>query len=215
MNKAIYTAIISPYEELKEPAIIPAGFDFICFTDQPITSKVWQIRKIEIEAGLTAQRMARKIKILPHIFLPLYDYTFWLDASFQINIDLNIFWNKYFKSPFSCPAHPIRHCWQQEVQSCIANRRGNAEEIQRQGFEYRLQGVPTFKGIITSGVLLREKNEACINLCNEWWEELSKYSARDQISFARVALNHEYWRFKWDYSQSRELKYIKHFHLRH
>ena len=212
MNKAIYTAIIGNYEELKEPTVITPGFDYICFTDQPLKSKVWQIRKIEVEPELTPQRMARKIKILPHIFLPLYDFTFWLDASFQINCDLTKF-VKYFQSPFTAPAHPLRFCWIQEANSCIANKRGNAAEITKQREDYKALNVPQSRGIITSGILMRDKES--IDLCNEWWAEVEKYSTRDQLAFARVGQGHKHFLFRWDYSQSKELKYIKHFHLRH
>ena len=212
--KAIYTAIIGNYEELKEPTAITPGFDYICFTDQPLKSKVWQIRKIEVEPGLTPQRMARKIKILPHIFLPSYTFTFWLDASFQINCDLTKFVN-YFKPPLTCPAHPLRHCWLQEANSCIANKRGNAEDIARQRDDYKALEVPQARGIITSGLLMRDNSTECIDMCNDWWAEVEKYSTRDQLAFARIGREHNHHLFRWDYSQSKELKYIRHFHLRH
>jgi hypothetical protein len=117
VNKVCFTALFSNYEELKTPAIIPDNFDFVCFTDQNITSKVWKI--IKMEPDLPAQRMARKIKILPHVYLPDYEYTFWLDASFQINGNLNDFWNAHFKSPLTAPAHPIRNCVYREIESSL------------------------------------------------------------------------------------------------
>lgn len=217
MNKACFTAIVGNYEDLKEPAVKPPGWDFICFTDQDIKNTSWQI--VHIDPDLSPQRMARKIKLLPHIYLPDYQYTLWLDASFKINVDLNTLWAKFFRSPFSCPSHPIRRCVFQEVESCIANRRGDAREIREQGNKYKAEGVQRLGGIITSGILFREKTDTCIKLCNEWWEELSRHSTRDQISFAKVSqgykLGQDFHNFVWDYSQSRELKYIKHYHLRH
>jgi len=213
MNKVCFTAIFGDYEELKTPSVPQTGFDFICFTDQPLKSDVWKI--IQIKPDLPSQRMARMVKILPHVFLPQYEYTFWLDASFQINIDLNLFWNKYFKASLSAPAHPIRNCVYREIASCIANKRGDEEQLRNQELVYKRENIPAFNGIITSGVLMRQKTPACIKYCDDWWEELSKHSARDQVAFAKISVNWQYNTFVWDYSQSKELKYYKHYHKRH
>ncbi len=229
VNKACYTAIFSNYEDLKDPVQgsyfirdgdnkkeVPfhEGFDFYCFTDQPLVSNVWKIIQIT-DYNLSPQRMARQVKLLPHKFLPEYEFTFWLDASFQINIDLNVFWDRHFKSPFTAPDHPLRNCVYREVQSCIVNKRGDHEQIRQQGELYRKLNVPSFNGIITSGVLMRQKTIGCMNMCDEWWEELCKHSARDQIAFANISRGWRYYTFKWDYSSSKELIYRKHYHKRH
>lgn len=213
MNKCCYTALIGNYEELKPPTKISAGWDYICFTDQDIKSDIWQIRKIS--AGDHPQRRAREIKLQPHIFLPEYEYVLWLDAAFQINLDLNKFWDNYFKSPLTAPAHPIRNCVYMEVKSCLVNRRGDADEVIRQGQAYEKEGIPKLKGIITSGVLMRQMTPDCIDLCNRWWQEVCKHSTRDQIAFAKVSIGFTFHTFRWDYSQSKELKYTKHFKHRH
>ncbi len=212
-NKAVYTAIIGNYEELKEPSVTQTGFDFYCFTDQDIKSDTWNI--IKIEPDLEPQRMARKIKLLPHVYLPNYEYTFWLDAAFKININLDDWWNKHFKGYFTVPSHPIRKCVYGEMRSVIVNRRADAEEVKKQEIAYKERGMPSMNGIITSGVLMRRNTQECVNLCNEWWEELSNYSTRDQIAFAFVCRKYQYFVYRWDYSQSKELSYIKHFKYRH
>jgi hypothetical protein len=212
-NKCCYTALFSDYEDLKTPAVVPEDWDFICFTDQPLKSDVWKI--IQIKPDLPSQRMARMVKLLPHVFLPEYEYTFWLDASFQINVNLNDLWNRWFKPPFCCPAHPIRNCVYREIQSCIVNKRGDEAQLEHQRNEYKKLKVPEFGGIITSGVLMRQKTVGCMKMCDEWWEELSKYSARDQVAFANISRGWKFNTFIWDYSQSKELKYFKHYNKRH
>ena len=206
------TGITTPYDDLKTPTIVTPGWRYICYTDQILTDPVWEIKQIDLT--MEPQRMARYIKLMFHKFV-YSEYSLWLDASFQININLELFWARCFKSPFTAPAHPIRNCVYREVASCIANRRGDEVEIFNQGEEYKRLKVPAFNGIITSGVLMRQKTEGCIKMCEEWWEELSNYSARDQIAFANISRGWKFNTFKWDYSQSRELKYIKHFKHRH
>lgn len=212
MNKALYSAILGPYDDLKEPTVVSKGWDYILYTDQDFTSDVWQIRKIEV--GDDAQRTARRIKILFHEYVQ-HEYSFWLDGAFHIQCDLNDFWNRYWQNPFSVPAHPLRNDIFREIESCLANNRGNKEELIRQQQDYEKLNLKRFNGIITSGVMMRRKTDQVIDLCEQWWDELSKYSTRDQVAFAKITQNWRIPTYRWDYSQSKELKYTKHLKYRH
>jgi hypothetical protein len=64
MDKVIYTAIFGPYEELKEPTVITPGWKYICFTDQPLKSNVWNVNQVKHGDLLSSQRRARQYKIL-------------------------------------------------------------------------------------------------------------------------------------------------------
>lgn len=211
MNKAVYTAILGPYDDLKEPTIKSDGWDYILYTDQDFTSDIWEVRKIEVDGD--PQRMARKIKILFNEFIE-HEESFWIDAAFHIKTDLNVFWDRFFKPPFCVPAHPLRNCIYREIESCIANNRGNKEELIHQRETYRKEGVKPLQGIITSGVMMRNRDS--IELCKDWYQELSQYSVRDQVAFARVTQRKKYdfWMYRWDYSQSKELLYTKHLKYR-
>lgn len=220
MSKVIYTAIFGPYDDLNEPTVISEGWKYICFTDQPLQSKVWEIMHVPVPPDMTAQRFARWHKITQWSQWPL---SMWLDASFQINMDLNLLWGNYFRSPFTAPKHPLRTCVYHEIESCIANYHREHADGEKQTVlltaqkeAYLTAGVPRFgNNIITSGLLMREATPGCIELCDEWWKELCQHSVRDQVAFGRVSIGKEFHTFNWDYSQSRELKYIKHKHLRH
>lgn len=211
MNKVCYTAIIGNYEELKVPTIISEGWEYICFTDQPFKSDIWKIIPVVVDE--TPQRMARKIKILPHIYLPDAKETLWVDAAFHIKCDLNNIWQQ-FKAPFTAPKHPIRDCVYQEIRSCIANKRADESELNIQMDKYKSEGVPAFNGIITSGVLMRQNTPEVIQLCNRWWKEIQDNSPRDQIAFAKVSIGFNFHTFNWNYVDSKELVYIKHYKFR-
>jgi len=71
--------------------------------------------------------------------------------------------------------------------------------------------IPHFKGIITSGVLLRDNSLEAIQLCNEWWKELTEGSARDQVAFAKISIGKKFKVINWNYTTSNELIYYKHF----
>jgi hypothetical protein len=207
MNKVCYTAIIGKHDNLKEPLVKSPGWDLICFTDQDLVSENWQIIKVQCEGD--KRRLARRIKILFYEYITA-KYSFWLDASFQINVDLNKFWERFWHAPFSVPRHPIRDCVYREIRSCIANRRGNEEELIKQWEHYKKIGVPAANGIITSGVMMREDTDSVRRLCASWYDEISLFSNRDQVAFAKVSLNYNVPTYKWDYSHSKELIYFKH-----
>lgn len=208
--KICYTAIFSDYEELKEPTIVPDGWRFICFTDQPLTSSVWEI--VQMDVIDTPQRTARWVKIMGWID---WQYSMWIDASFEIRIDLNDWWALRFISPFSAAKHPLRSDIYREAESCIVNGRGDGGKVIAQAAKYKAMAFPEYGGIITSGIMLRENTPDCIALHEAWWEELNEQSVRDQLSFAFVSLGIEWIHtYAWDYSQSKEFVYSKHKHLR-
>ena len=211
--KICYTAIFGNYDDLKNPAIISEGWRYICYTDQPLTSTVWEVVQVKLQVGEDPQRLARWYKIMHWID---WEYSIWIDAAFQINVDLNDWWERTYKMPFSCAKHPLRTCVYREIASCIANNRGDSEQLIKQGEVYKTEGVPDHNDrIITSGVLMRHNTPTCIELCEAWWAEVAKHSVRDQVAFAKISIGYKIHTFGWDYSQSRELKYIKHFKHRH
>lgn len=211
-SKVCYTAIFGDYEELKEPAIIPNGWRFICYTDQPLKSDVWEI--VHTEVIDTPQRMARRIKITGWFD---WQYSMWVDASFHIKVDLNDWWALRFKSPFSAARHPLRSDIYAESRSCVVNNRGDNGKVQKQEDKYRQLCFPQNTGIITSGIMLRENTPECIILHKAWWKELSEQSVRDQLSFAFVSYGSNLVNtYQWDYNgQQKDFIYIKHKHLRH
>lgn len=211
MNKVLYSALFgSIYDDFKDPVIITPGWDYVMFTDQPITSSVWDIRQVPIID--TPQRTARYYKIMGWFE---WQYSMWIDGSFTINKDLNEWWTERFISPFSCAKHPLRTDIYREAEYCVMVGRGDNGKVAEQLARYKELKVPEYKGIITSGILMRENTVPCIELCKAWWDELSSQSVRDQLAFAFVSRDIDWiHRYVWDYTQSREFIYKKHKHLR-
>ncbi len=205
----VYTALFSDYEKLKEPQVYTPDWNYICYTDQPFKSNIWEIKKIP---ATNPRREARRIKALFHMFID-DPFSLWIDGSFIINCDLNEFWNKYFTAPFSAPVHPTRKCVYEEIRTVLNAKRGGSDYIVAQREKYKSLNVPENNGLITSGVLLRQNTVECRKLCEEWWHETDTYSLRDQVSFAKVSLNNpNFHTFKWDYRFGREFIYVQHNH---
>lgn len=209
--KACFTCLFGNYEELKQPTIVTPGWQYICFTDQDIKSKTWEIRKVELTGD--PQRQARFYKIT---MFKEWEQSIWVDASFRIETNLNQWWALYFKKGLAAPIHPLRDCVYIEALDCIFAKRGNKEEVEKQINQYKKEGIPKRTGIISSGILMRENTPEVIELCEKWWEELSKHSSRDQIAFAKVGIGYDHLihRYRWDYRREKDFVYLKHFNRR-
>lgn len=209
--KTIYTAIFGNYDDLKEPLIITPGWQYICFTDQTLESKTWQIIHREVLPE-GQQRTARYYKIMFHRHIET-EFSMWIDASFIINCDLNEWW-KRFKEPMMCVKHPSsRNCVYDEARHCITFGKDEDWIIEKQIDDYVKAGLPIGNGLIQSGILMRQLTAEAVCLCSMWWEQLRRYSVRDQLAFAYAA-----WRLpihhltEYNYAIGTDFLYLYHLH---
>ncbi len=83
----VYTAIFGnkPFDRLKDfNRDWLQEADFLCFTNLPIKSDKWKIIHVPLIRGMDPRLMARKVKILSHVYLPDHKYSLWLDASVEL-----------------------------------------------------------------------------------------------------------------------------------
>ena len=87
MNKyVIYTSITGGYDRLKQLSCVSPEFDYICFTDSLLDGKnngIWEMRPIPSVTD-DKQRLSRYPKMHPHILLPEYEYSVYVDAKLDI-----------------------------------------------------------------------------------------------------------------------------------
>ncbi|MCD7978378.1 MAG: DUF616 domain-containing protein, partial [Tannerellaceae bacterium] len=83
-KKVIYTCLVGNYDSLSQPGIVCEEFDYICFSNNIKEQKigVWQIRPIPFFHG-NKTRLSRYVKLNPHIVLPNYIYSLWIDANIE------------------------------------------------------------------------------------------------------------------------------------
>lgn len=208
----VYTAIIGDYDDLKEPNIISKDYDYVCFTDMPLQSKTFDIKKVERPSILThvysfqkfpvinkiinfliqpknvATRCARKYKVLSHKYFPNHEYSLWVDGNFLINVDIDFLIKEYLSdADIALFEHPHRNCIYKEAAVCINRKKDKSKVIKRQIEQYKKDGYPENNGLIASPIILRRHTPEIINFNEAWWEEIEKYSKRDQLSFNYVA----------------------------
>ncbi len=177
-----YTAIFGKYDKLKEPRVITKGWRYICFTnDKNLTSINWEVVYID-NKNLTNVKAARCIKIR------FFDYakanlSIWCDASMEISCDLNDFVAKYHKSDFTLMQHPSRNCTYQEGKAVIHFGKDTVQSVEKQLSNYLAKGLPTHYGMVQTGMMIRNNTKEVREYCKLWFDEVLKYSHRDQLSF--------------------------------
>ncbi len=183
MNLVIYTSIFGKHDKLKTPKRSNKNIQYLCFTDQLIKSPPWKIIYVKPEFK-DMRREARKFKILSHKYLKNYDYSIWLDGSYEFLDDLGKFYKKWLgKNHIAIKKHPERNCVYDEAQFCLKQKLDVQKSINRQINKYLREGYPKNHGLVESSILIRKHTEDVKKFNEMWWWEVKNFSKRDQISF--------------------------------
>jgi ABC-2 type transport system ATP-binding protein/lipopolysaccharide transport system ATP-binding protein len=192
-KRVVYTAILGDYDDLKTPRHVAEGWDYVCFTDNPdLKSDFWQIRRCEkaalIESGAlhidNPRRLGKFLKMKPHLLLPTYDESLWVDGSFEIVGDINEYIGTYLRdADMLCFSHPERDCIYDEAATCVAGGFALRSEADKQMSKYREVGIPEHFGLIAGGLLYRKHTDKLAELNDLWYNETMCGTPRDQLSF--------------------------------
>ena len=180
----VYTANYGGKNKFGEPEIADSwskDLKLVYFTDQPFESDVWDV-VTEKKTG-DSHRLAKWYKINSHELFP-GEPTLWLDSSIKLLEDPTRFlqgWDNILVR-----IHRQGDDVYEEAAACIESGKGDSETINAQVAEYRKQRFPEKSGLYINGILFRKPTEATTRLNKAWWEQICKYSSRDQISLPYV-----------------------------
>jgi hypothetical protein len=208
MKNVIYTAIVGKYDRLAEPTVLSPGFQYICFTDNPrLQSKHWNIVQLPV-TKLDSTRLARRVKILFHQYLPDADLSIWVDANLNIVSDFNQLLKSFDTSgPLTTITHPHRQCIYEEAKACTRLKKDAPDIIKRQVAGYRNEGLPKNLGLVNSALQIRRHNSPELqSFVEAWWGEVSTKSRRDQLSF-----NYVLWKTPIEVNYVPQNKFFGHF----
>ncbi len=200
----IYTAITGGKDVLREPRHLLPGVEYVCFTDDPhLTSKAWMVRLIEF-ANDDPILVARRPKLLAHLYLQDFDWSLWIDGNRGIRGDLAPFIGEHLGlGAFLGFRQYARTCAYQVAEACIELGKDRPEVLLAQVARYRSLGMPEGRPVVASGVLLRRHNDpAIIQTMELWWREVEAGSRRDQLSLPYVLWSHPT-DFHWFYGGGR------------
>ena len=189
---AIYTVIFGSYDILYDPVFLPDNCDFYIITDQSVpTSSKWKKLDINLKnsniANFSSIEKNRYYKMHPHLLFPEYKYSLYLDGNINVISDPTEFLSKISKHGIAVHNHFRRKCVYDEIESCKKNEKTDSKILLKHQKFLEENGMPRDYGMLELPIILRKHhNSKCIEIMEDWWNEYSLYSKRDQISFPHV-----------------------------
>lgn len=159
-------------------------FDWILFTnDRSITLEGWDVRSLTFSPEIGHYRTTRIPKLLPHRFLESYDFSIYVDAnvapqiSWLSNIDKRMGSKVIGLAP---RGYTVRH----EFKKVAERRYDDLATIERQYAAYLdSPGSLLDLGVRWGGCIVRRHlDHECIKFGERWFENVLRFSRRDQLS---------------------------------
>lgn len=188
----IYTSIFGNYDPLIEPLFISDKCDYWAITDQEIPNdSVWKKYDTKIIPGfneLDGYHKSKFCKMFPHILFPDNNFSIWVDGNVQIVADLFPFVDRLQDDKFIATfQNPFHDCIYTEMNYNICENNVSIDALIEQVKFYKEEGFPKHFGMREMTIIVREHNRLeCKKLMEFWWEQVNKFTMRDQISFPYV-----------------------------
>ncbi len=192
----ICTAFSAGYDTLKLPAVIDDRFDYVAYTDENVNGfGVYDVRPFPVKEKDNG-RTIRYIKMHPHELFSNYEAVIWIDSSILIAKSLYPLLEKFLTTgkPIASTPHQHRQTIQEELEACILRKKDDPVVMKKQVAQYEKSGFDG-KILAENGLLMFNiKNKLLPSVMNTWWQEVQRYSKRDQLSFGYALFkNHADW----------------------
>jgi hypothetical protein len=181
----ILTANLGGKDNLIDPPEKFNDCDYIAIVDRKYNVNIWEqfgaFNFSNID-NFTPRRNAKLYKVLTTLVFPQYEYIIWHDANHQLKVDPNLILQEYNDFDLLLFKHPHRNCLYQEMEM-ISGRLDSYENIQQQYNYYIKQNMPKEFGLYEMTCYIKKNKPDITALELMWWEQICKFSSRDQCSF--------------------------------
>jgi len=153
----------------------------------------WIFKKVNKSFADTPHMLNRYYKLHPHIVVPEYDTSFYIDTNIQI---LNAVSLKNRNSELAdssafiaASKHPSRKCIYEECEAVVKFNKIKKIEAQKHKNFLIKEGYPEDNGLFENNLIWRKNHDSdTILLMDKWWSILNQdgLSKRDQLSFVYV-----------------------------
>ncbi len=190
-SRVVYTSLVGKYDSLNNPKYIMQDWDYICFSNNIMkrNGSIWEIRPIPFQHN-DDTILSRYSKINPHLVLPEYEYSLYIDANIEFlddSIERRITELISKDVLISAIPHPYRNCIYQEAQICIELGLDTRAKIEKLIKFLKDERYPENNGLFENGLIFRRHNTPLItSMSKDWWDLLLRFSRRDQLSFGYV-----------------------------
>jgi len=189
-KSVVYTCITNGYDDIHEIETyhyVDKDWDYVCFSDDEalIAKKrvgIWQIRKLAFSAK-DSTRNGRWHKTHPHVILPEYDESIYIDGNINILSDYLFRQIRRIDKPIIVPQHQYNLCLYSEYRDVLAAELDDAAVISEEEAFVRGEGMPENYGFLETNIFYRRHNDAVVKkVMDEWWGMIERFSKRDQLS---------------------------------
>ena len=185
----IYTAVTGGYDDFRT-IFYDDNFDYICFTDFNFGHKVpypWKHIRLP-PSKLNNKDLARYCKLNPHLLLPNYDISVWIDGNILIKKEIY----KYVHSVLmDNEVASYEHWWrdetEQEFYACATQGFDLVWRLKKQYLRSKDEGYKSNIFFENNVIFRRHNNINVVKMQNIWWREYLKGGKRDQYSFTYAA----------------------------
>ena len=146
MKKVIYTVLTGNYDHLAQPEVVDPTFDYVCFTDRAGQDGVWQLREIPFASASPILR-ARWAKLHPHLLLPEYELSVFMDANLCIAGAAFYEQISAAEAPLALLEHPSRDCVWEELRYCYLKDKLSTRAAFGLLGRYRNMAMPRHAGL--------------------------------------------------------------------
>jgi hypothetical protein len=210
MRIVVYTAIFGDIDNLWSvcPTSYSDDVEYVCFTgkerrqvglwggstkrpkmmDSSLDAPaVWEQRIIAgWEKWGSARRTARRIKALPHHYMPDAHVWIWVDGNVRLLVQPSMLTDRWLGNGLAIFKHPDRTCLYQEAAFCAKVGKDSTSVLNKQVSKYRKAGMPQNYGLPETRCIIRRNTRQNREIGEKWWQELEQHSVRDQVSIPYV-----------------------------
>lgn len=183
---AVYTALTGGYDTLRQPERMREDVDYFCFSNDIHEERIgaWRIRSIPFE-DRDPVRVSRFPKLNPHLVLPEYEASIYVDANVLVSDELDEAMNHAVASGTTCAMvpHPDRKGTFEEGLFVLRHSMGEPFKVYRQMRNLIRSGFRDDAGLFVCSVIFRRHLDPRVVAFSEaWWRGFQAGARRDQLS---------------------------------
>lgn len=185
-NILILTSNIGGKDNLKDQINIFPNCDYIASVDSYQDVNNW-VQHPSFNFSYIDQyqnrRNSKLYKILSSWIFNQYEYIVWLDATQHLKYNPQELIDKHGNFDYLLFKHNDRNCIYDEIDVVKQLNLDTQDLLDQQYKYYKSQNMPSNYGLYEMGFHIKKVNEKTMNLDLMWFEQISKFSSRDQCSF--------------------------------
>lgn len=185
-NILVLTSNIGGKDNLQDQINIFPNCDYIALVDSHQNVNNWeQHQSFDFSCidRYQSRRNSKLYKILSSWVFNQYEYIVWLDATQHLKFNPQELIDKHGEFDYLLFKHNDRNCIYDEIDIVKQLNLDIHNTLNQQYEYYKSQNMPSNYGLYEMGFHIKKVNEKTMNVDIMWFEQISKFSSRDQISF--------------------------------